>query len=114
MSPNISPRPALPEGWYYPNAEDAQSLLSEFRHELPLGHLLDRVSVEVFAWRNGATDDVLFRHLREPDRFTVIHLTWVGHTEINTQHPTIEFDGDFSGFLAHEEQILQRLRLRAV
>jgi hypothetical protein len=113
MSPNISLRPALPEGWYYPKAADAQSLLSEFRRELPHGHLLDGIPVEVFAWCDGATDDVLFHHLREPDRFTVIHLTWAGHTEINTQHPTVEFDGNFFDFFAHEEQILQWLRLRA-
>jgi hypothetical protein len=105
MSTDLSSRPALPLGWYYPDAEDMQRLLIEFQHELPPGHLLDGVSVEVFAWREGATDDVLLRHRDQPDGFTVVHLSWLGRTEINAQHPTVQFDGTFSEFLAAEERL---------
>ena len=105
MSTELPPRPALPLGWYYPDAEDAQALITEFQRELPPGHLLDGVPVDVFAWREGATDDVLFRHRNQTDRFTVIHLSWLGRTEINAQHPTVAFDGTFAEFLAEDERL---------
>jgi hypothetical protein len=97
-----SSRPALPVGWFYPNAEMAQSLHAELQRELPPGHLLTGRLVETFAWREGASDDVLFRHIREPERFTVIHLSWLGRPEINAQHPTLEFDGTFAEFQNNE------------
>jgi len=105
MSTQPPSRPALPLGWYYPDTEDAQRLLAEFERELPPGHLLDGVAVDAFAWREGATDDVLFRHRHQPERFTIIHLSWLGNTEINAQHPTVEFDGTLADFLAWEERL---------
>jgi len=48
-------------------------------------------------------DDVLFRRLDEPDRFTVIHLTWIRKQEINAQHPSVCFDGTFEQFVAREQ-----------
>ena len=102
MPAEDSPRPSLPLGWYYPDTEDAQRLLAELQRELPPGHILEGVTVDVFAWRKGATDDVLFRHRSQPDRFTIIHLSWIGRTEINAQHPTVEFDGAFAEFVAQE------------
>jgi hypothetical protein len=50
-------------------------------------------------------DDVLFLHVSEPHRFTVVHLTWLGRTEINAKHPTVVFDGTFSDFIANEEEL---------
>ena len=73
--------------------------------EITPGHLLDGKRVRTFAWRNGATDDVLFQHIDDPGRFTVVHLSWSGCTEIDTRHPTVEFDGTFVGFLAQEERL---------
>lgn len=99
-------RPALPEGWHYPDDETAQMLHAELLIELPLGHLLHGKSVMTFAWRDGATDDVLFRHIDEPERFTVIHLSWLGRTEINAEHPRVEFDGTFDAFIAEEKRLL--------
>lgn len=96
---------ALPVGWFYPDEETAQNLHAELQRELPPGHLLTGRAVETFAWREGATDDVLFRHVAEPERFTVIHLTWLGRTEIDAQYPTVEFDGTFGGFIAEEERL---------
>ncbi|WP_265594204.1 hypothetical protein [Haloferula sp. BvORR071] len=97
--------PALPEGWFHPDEATAENLRAELQRELPSGHLLYGRTVQTFAWREGATDNVLFRHVHEPRRFTVIHLSWLGRTEINAQHPTIEFDGTFAGFLAEEERL---------
>jgi hypothetical protein len=97
-------RPALPEGWFYPDDDTARDLHAELQRELPPGHILAGRPVETFAWREGATDDVLFRHAGEPDRFTVIHLSWLGRTEINSSHPAVEFDGTFAGFLADEKR----------
>jgi len=65
-----------------------------------------------FATRRGI-DDVLFRHRDDPDRFTVVHLSWLGRTEINAQHPTVEFDGSFSEFLADEARITAFLQEQA-
>lgn len=98
-------RPALPEGWFYPDDDAVRELHAELQRELPPGHLLAGRPVETFAWREGATDDVLFRHTGEPDHFTVIHLSWLGRTEINAVHPTVEYDGTFAGFLADEKRL---------
>jgi hypothetical protein len=103
MRNNPGFRPALPVGWFYPDAETARSLHGELQRELPTGHLLAGLTVETFAWREHATDDVLFRHVQEPKRFVIIHLSWLGRTEINAEHPTVEFDGTFEEFLVNEE-----------
>lgn len=95
-------RPALPEGWYYPDAGTAQDLYAELQRELPPGHMLYGRPMGTFAWREGGTDDVLFQHLDHRTKFTVIHLSWLGKTEINALHPTVEFDGTFEEFLAEE------------
>ncbi|MBI1760186.1 MAG: hypothetical protein HYR56_02010 [Acidobacteria bacterium] len=105
MSQSTPFRPLLPEGWFYPDLATAQGLYAELQQELPRGHLLYGRAVETFAWRAGATDDVLFRHLDEPTRFTVIHLSWRGRTEINAQYPPVEFDGMFDEFSATEERL---------
>src|SRR6185437_1560158 len=105
--------PALPEGWFYPDAAIAESLHAELQRELPPGHLLTGLEVQTFAWRHGASDDVLFRHVRDPDRFTVIHLSWLGRTEINAKHPTVEFDGSFAQFLADEARVISFLQEEA-
>jgi len=39
----------------------------------------------------------------------MIHLTWLGRTEINAKHPTVGFDGTLEGFVA-EEEILYGLK----
>ena len=98
-------RPALPQGWSYPDHDTATNLHDELLRELPQGHVLAGRPVETFAWRAGATDDVLFRHTDEPDRFTVIHLSWLGRTEIAAEYPAVEFDGTFAEFLAEEKRL---------
>jgi hypothetical protein len=102
----------LPEGWFWPDADEARSLHAELQREMPPGHLLYGLSVNTFATRRG-TDDVLVRHEDDPDRFTVIHLSWLGRAEINARHPTVAFDGSFSGFLAEEARINAFLKDRA-
>ncbi len=97
--------PALPEGWFYPeDSAIAASLLAELQRELPPGHLLFGRAVEAFAYRHGS-DDVLFRHRDQLERFTTIHLSWIRKQEINAQHPTVEFDGTFAGFVAEEQRV---------
>ena len=105
MSHTTPFRPALPEGWFYPDAATAESLHDELQRELPPGHLLHGRPVQTFAWREHSTDDVLFRHVDEPTRFTVIHLSWIRKHEINAQHPTVEYDGSFEGFIAEEQRV---------
>jgi hypothetical protein len=100
---------SLPEEWQRPDASVAQSLLAELQRELPRGHSLYGLPVEAFAYSRG-NDDVLFRHRDVPDRFTIVHLTWIGHMEINAQHPTVEFDGTFAQFLVYHEELLAFLR----
>jgi hypothetical protein len=102
----------LPNGWFRPDADEVLSLHAELQRELPPGHILYGVPVLTFAMRRG-NDDVLFRHRNEPNLFTVIHLSWLGRTEINARHPTVEFAGSFSGFIAWEESILEFCRNEA-
>ncbi len=95
----------IPEawGWYYPEDPAAQSLHAELQRELPPGHLLFWHAVETVAFRQDQ-DDVLFRHLDQPDRFTVIHLTWIRKREIDAKHPSVCFDGSFGQFVAEEQK----------
>jgi len=91
-------------GWHYPeDAAVAQSLHAELQREMPPGHLLFGRPVEAVAFRLDQ-DDVLYRHLDHPDRFTVIHLTWSRSREIDATYPTVCFDGAFAEFVAGEQR----------
>jgi hypothetical protein len=90
-------------GWHYPVENVAHGFHAELQRELPPDHLLYGRAVEVIAYREDR-DDVLFRHVDEPDRFTVIHLTWIRKREINAQHPSVCFDGTFEEFFAAEQK----------
>lgn len=92
---------ALPEGWFESDSEEAATRHAELQRELPPGHLLYGRSVSVVAHREG-TDDILCRHHDDEDRFTVVHLSWIGREEINFDHPTVEVNGDFDAFLNYE------------
>ena len=105
MSDTFANRPTLPTGWYYPTEGQAQGLHAELQRELAPGHLLFGRAVEAFAYRRDR-DDVLFRHREEPDRFTVIHLTWIRKREINTEYPSVCFDGPFEKIFTEEEKFL--------
>ena len=107
MGDDAGPVP-LPLGWEYLEPGCAASLLAELHRELPPGHPLYGRRVEVFAARVG-DDDTLFRHLDEPGRFTVVHLTWLGREEINAEHPWVEFDGTLGAFLDREHRIVAGL-----
>ena len=103
---------ALPHGWEYLEADEAAGRVAELKRELPPTHLLFGIDVETFAARIG-DDDTLFRHTSSRDRFTVVHLTWLGREEINAKHPSVDFDGTFAEFLAREQRINVELGLCA-
>ena len=65
-------------------------------------------AVEAVGYREDQ-DDVLFRHRDEPDRFTVIHLSWIRKREINAEYPSVCFDGPFERFFAEEEKFYGRV-----
>jgi hypothetical protein len=100
-----APLERLPEGWFASNADISASMKQELDREMTPGHLLDGKPVRVVAHRMG-TDDILCQHLADPLRFTVIHLTWSGCTEIDHQHPWVEADGSFDDFVAYENKYL--------
>ncbi len=106
-----SPSIRLPLGWEYLEPDEAAWRLAELKRELPADHLLFGTPVETFAARIG-DDDTLFHHLDEPDRFSVVHLTWLGREEINGRHPCVEFDGTLAAFLAREQRIVEGLAMR--
>ena len=92
-------------GWYVSDPNRAAQLLRELMLELPPDHLLDGRALAVVAHRE-ATDDILCRHSAEPERHTVIHLSWLGRQEIDSRHPWVEADGTFDDFLAYEARFL--------
>src|SRR5262245_30388087 len=92
-------------GWFESSREKAALLYRELQKELPSGHILFHKPVTVVAHRE-ATDDILCRHVDEPDRFTLVHLTWLGREEINEQHPTVASDGTFEDFLNYEREFM--------
>ena len=106
------PSMILPQGWEYLESEEAAGRLAELKRELPPNHQLFGIEVETFAARIG-DDDTLFRHVNCEDRYTVVHLTWLGREEINAQHPTIDFDGTLAEFLTREQRIIEVLGLEA-
>jgi hypothetical protein len=97
----------LPKGWFASDEEASERLHKELQTELPPGHILFGEQVEVVAHREG-TDDILCRHKDDPNRFTVIHLSWAMKEEINSQHPWVEDDGDYESFLSYEGRFLGR------
>jgi hypothetical protein len=111
MSNVTTVRPVLPEDRYCPNSAIAESRLAELQKEMPPGHLLYEKSVEVFAC-SDRNDDVLFRHLKVPERLTVVHLTWIRKREINAQHPRVVFGGTRDEFIAGEKRISDSLTER--
>ena len=92
----------LPEGWFLANEAESKVLHAELQKELPQGHLLFGHDVEVVAHRDGATDDVLLRHIHSSGLYTVVHLTWSGRQEGDPAHPSVEVDGGWEDFLAYE------------
>jgi hypothetical protein len=91
----------LPLGWFPSDPKRSSELHAELKRELPRGHILFEKPVTVVAHREG-TDDILCRHIEDPSRFTVIHLSWIRKEEIDASHPWVEDDGDFESFLAYE------------
>jgi hypothetical protein len=63
--------------------------------------------VQAVAYRQDQ-DDVLFRHHDEPDRFTVVHLTWICKRELIAEHPSVCFNGPLVEFFAEEERFYER------
>jgi len=96
--------PVLPEGWFLTSADDARRLLDELQRELAPGHALSGVTLEPFADRGGARDDVLFRRLDNPARFAIVHLTWRGTTEPDPRWPSIVFEGTFEEFAEYDSR----------
>jgi len=90
----------LPEGWFQSPDEIAEDMLRQLRVELTEGHVLDGKTVRVVAHRMGS-DDILCWHPHEPQRFTVVHLSWNGRG-YDSLHPTVESDGTFDDFLRYE------------
>lgn len=93
----------LPEWWYFANKNEAKILHEELQKELPEKHILFGENLQVFAHRDGATDDILCFYKENPQKFVVIHLTWSWHREFYDDFPTIEFHGSFEEFLKYEE-----------
>lgn len=71
--------------------------------EVSAGHPLFEVALEVVA-HDVAFDDVLCRHVEDPERFTELHLTWAGRAE-SFGLPSIECDGGWADFLRLQQAI---------
>lgn len=94
---------ALPQGWSPLGQEHKAGFARRLEGEVSREHRLSGVPVEAVATRD-ANDDVLYRHIGEPERFTVVHLTWAGRRETTPCFPSVEFDGTFAEFLECERR----------
>ena len=101
VSDVVAVRPALPTGYFYPDAEECAHLHAELLRELPPTHPLFGVPLETFAAREG-TDDTLFRFRGNPRRYVLVHLTGLAQTEID-ENLIVVFDGTFEEFLQREK-----------
>ena len=86
----------LPHGWFLLEGDSGRGFEAELASELPSVHYLKGVPVQAFA-KDDASDDVLFRHVNEPDHWSVVHLTWIGKQE-QPPFPCVEFTGTFAEF----------------
>jgi hypothetical protein len=91
----------LPDGWHALAPDHAAALVARLTWEISKDHALAGVAVEAVAVRGG-NDDVLFRHLEQGWRLTVVHLTWSSRPETTPHFPSVEFDGTFAEFLESE------------
>jgi hypothetical protein len=96
---------SLPERWFFASPEESAFLWNELQKELPIGHILFHIPLKIIATQNYVTDNILCKHLSEPDRYTVVHLTWSTKTETNEKFPTVEVDGSFEDFLNYEKKL---------
>lgn len=96
---------SLPERWFFASSEESAFLWNELQKELPKGHILFHIPLKVIATQNYVTDNILCKHLSEPDRYTVVHLTWSTKTETNENFPAVEVDGSFEDFLNYEKKL---------
>lgn len=96
----------LPDGWFIASPEQKASLEKELHLELPKGHALFGIPIKIVAHRDGATDDVLCKHLEADDLYSVVHLTWRMREEIHAEFPLIECQGTFQQFLEYEASYL--------
>lgn len=92
----------FPEGWYKADEEEALRLHKELNTEMLQVHFLYQKNIEIVAHRDGATDDILCKHLDDENLYTVVHLTWKMKPEIDNRFPAIEFHGSFEGFCEYE------------
>ena len=100
----VATRAPLPAGYFYPDATESANFHAELLRELPDEHALFGVPLETFAAREG-NDDTLFRFRGNPRRFALVHLTWLGRTEIDADHPSLLFAGTFEEFLQREKEL---------
>jgi hypothetical protein len=97
---------SLPEGWLASNEAFSENFERQLRLELASGHPLVSCPVKIVAHRNG-TDDILCWHLANPQRFTVVHLTWSLARQEEPDYPWVEMDGSWDDFLAYEQRWLR-------
>ena len=97
----------LPGGWYWSDQERSEKLEAELRTEMIPEHVVYAKNIKVIADGDGATDDILCKHVDEEDLYTVVHLTWRMKPEINSSHPSIVVHGTFEDFLNHEAKWLE-------
>jgi len=86
----------LPRGWFMLEDSIARAFEAELASELPPVHYLKGVPVQAIA-KDDASDDALFRHVNEPDHWSVVHLTWISKPE-QAPFPAVAFTGTFRAF----------------
>jgi hypothetical protein len=90
------PQAELLGDWEILDAERARGFEAELARELSPVHRLNGVPMQAVAVRTSS-DDALFRHRREPNLWSVVHLTWSGKQE-PSGWPAVEFTGTFVEF----------------
>jgi hypothetical protein len=94
----------LPDGWRRLGPEEAAGRLRVLKGEMSAHHPLSGVDLEATAARTS-NDDVLYRHVSDPARLTIVHLTWTGRRQTTPDFPSVEFDGSYAEFLEQERRL---------
>ena len=75
----------LPRGWHAPSQEQKRGHELELQREIPVGHQLHGLAVEVVAVCNVCDEDLV----RNSDGWRRVHLTWSGKTEPVPDYPLV-------------------------
>jgi hypothetical protein len=96
---------ALPIGWLQSSKSEALSRINELNKEMSTFHILYNRNISVIAHREDC-DDILCQDNNNQNCLFIVHLSWTGKKETNSNYPKIVFDGNYNDFINYQTRYL--------